>query len=177
MFKLFNMKKKLLLIICLLGALGWGKASNIINNDGISILAADSYGDDRSFSIVASIDGHTLTVAFTEYLGDVTIEVNDITGTPVDLTLVGTPTGYECYIPYPANNKITVSYTLDADADAEICLSDVSGRVAIRVKLGKQCEGNHSYELDLSDLSGGLYFCRINADGQNGNIVKIIINH
>lgn len=99
MFKLFNMKKKLLLIICLLGALGWGKASNIINNDGISILAADSYGDDRSFSIVASIDGHTLTVAFTEYLGDVTIEVTDVTGSPVDLTLVGTPTGYECYIP------------------------------------------------------------------------------
>ena len=93
------MKKKLLLIICLLGALGWGKASNIINNDGISILAADSYGDDRSFSIVASIDGHTLTVAFTEYLGDVTIEVTDVTGSPVDLTLVGTPTGYECYIP------------------------------------------------------------------------------
>ena len=99
MFKLFNMKKKLLLIICLLGALGWGKASNIINNDGISILAADSYGDDRSFSIVASIDGHTLTVAFTEYLGDVTIEVTDVTGSPVDLTLVGTPIGYECYIP------------------------------------------------------------------------------
>ena len=79
--------------------------------------------------------------------------------------------------PNPANNKITVSYTLDADADAEICLYDVSGRVARRVKLGKQCEGNHSYELDLSDLSDGLYFCRINADGQNGNIVKIIINH
>ena len=79
-------------------------------------------------------------------------------------------------LPNPANNKITVSYTLDAEADAEICLSDVSGRVARRVKLGKQCEGNHSYELDLSDLSGGLYFCRINADGQNSEIFKIIIN-
>ena len=93
------MKKKLLLIICLLGALGWSTANNIISNDGITIRASYENGNDKSSSIVASIDGHTLTVAFTEYLGDVTIEVNDITGTPVDLTLVGTPIGYECYIP------------------------------------------------------------------------------
>lgn len=79
--------------------------------------------------------------------------------------------------PNPANNKITVSYTLDTDTDAEICLYDVSGRVVRRVKLGKQCGGSHSYELDLSDLSDGLYFCRINADRQNNDFVKIIINH
>lgn len=79
--------------------------------------------------------------------------------------------------PNPANSKITVSYTLDADADAEICLYDVLGRVARRVSLGKQYGGSHSYELDLSDLSDGLYFCRINADRQNNDFVKIIINH
>ena len=93
------MKKKLALIVCLFLSIGFNLANNLIINDGIPILATNSTGNDRTSSIIASIDGHTLTVAFTEYLGNVTIEVNDITGTPVDLTLVGTPIGYECYIP------------------------------------------------------------------------------
>ena len=65
----------------------------------VIIRTSSQIGVDRTSSIIASIDGHTLTVAFTEYLGDVTIEVTDVTGSPVDLTLVGTPIGYECYIP------------------------------------------------------------------------------
>ena len=32
------MKKKLLLIICLLGALGWGTANNIISKETVKII-------------------------------------------------------------------------------------------------------------------------------------------
>ena len=93
------MKKKLLLIICLLVASGWGTANNIISNDGITIIAAHNVENERSSSIIASINGHTLTVVFTENLGNVTIEVKDVYGDAVDLDLIGTPNGYECYIP------------------------------------------------------------------------------
>ena len=115
------MKKKLLLIICLLGALGWSTANNIISNDGITIRANNVNGNDKSSSIIASINGHTLTVVFTEYLGNVTIEVKDVYGVAVDLDLIGTPNGYECYIPlaghYTVYFKLTNGDTYYGDFD------------------------------------------------------------
>ena len=96
--------KTIILALCLtIGAsLCYANHADYKKADGtpITIIKSTNFsGVDRTSSISASINGHTLTVAFTEYLGDVTIEVNDITGSPVDLTLVGTPIGYECYIP------------------------------------------------------------------------------
>ena len=72
----------------------------VADNVPIAIIRTSSQsGVDRSSSIIASINGHTLTVVFTENLGNVTIEVKDVYGDAVDLDLIGTPNGYECYIP------------------------------------------------------------------------------
>ena len=72
----------------------------VADNVPIAIIRTSSQsGVDRSSSIIASINGHTLTVVFTENLGNVSIEVKDIYGVAVDLDLIGTPNGYECYIP------------------------------------------------------------------------------
>ena len=56
-------------------------------------------GADKSSSIIASINGHYLTVAFTESLGEVSIEVQNGDGVPVDLSIMDTPTGFMTYIP------------------------------------------------------------------------------
>ncbi len=56
-------------------------------------------GDDKSGSMLANINGHTLTIAFTENLGEVSIEVQNGDGVPVDLSIMDTPTGFMTYIP------------------------------------------------------------------------------
>ncbi len=66
----------------------------------ISLKAeAQHSGNDRSGSMLANINGHTLTIAFTENLGEVSIEVQNGDGVPVDLSIMDTPTGFMTYIP------------------------------------------------------------------------------
>ena len=93
------MKKKLFLIICLLGALDMSLASNLIINDGVTIRASYENGNDRSSSISASIDGHYLTVIFTENLGQVAIDVSLVDGGEIETTTTYTPSGVIIYIP------------------------------------------------------------------------------
>ena len=94
----------------------------VADNVPIAIIRTSSQsGVDRSSSIIASINGHTLTVVFTENLGNVSIEVKDIYGVAVDLDLIGTPNGYECYIPlaghYTVYFKLTNGDTYYGDFD------------------------------------------------------------
>ena len=105
------MYKKIIFIICMLLITCWSFADNFCSSDGITVLASNENGSDRSSAIIASIDGHTLTVIFTQNLGDVTIEVSNEAGFPIDLDLIGTPNGYQCYIPLAGH--YTVVYKLD----------------------------------------------------------------
>lgn len=57
-------------------------------------------GDDKSGSMLANINGHTLTIAFTENLGEVSIEVQNGDGVPVDLSIMDTPTGCKVWSNY-----------------------------------------------------------------------------
>ena len=77
------------------------------------IAGAQHGGNDKSSSMYASINGHTLTLAFTENLGTVLIEIQDETGASLDLSLLGTPTGYQCYIPLAG--RYTLLIKLDDD--------------------------------------------------------------
>ena len=56
-------------------------------------------GDDKSGSMNVSINGHYLTVAFTESLGEVSIEVQNTSGIPLDVSIMDTPSGRQIYIP------------------------------------------------------------------------------
>jgi len=62
---------------------------------------------DRSSSISASIDGHTLTIVFTENLGQVSIEVSYASGGEVETTSIYTPSGVIIYIPYSGSYIVT----------------------------------------------------------------------
>ena len=64
----------------------------------ITILKSKCGGTDKSGSISASIDGHYLTVIFTENLGQVAVEVTTITGGPVETVSMTTPNGQVLYI-------------------------------------------------------------------------------
>ena len=66
----------------------------------IALTSGTQYnGDDKSSSIIASINGHYLTVAFTESLGEVSIKVQNTSGIPLDVSIMDTPSGRQIYIP------------------------------------------------------------------------------
>ena len=83
------------------------------NNDGVSIIVianTSHTGTDKSNFINVSIDGHWLTIVFTENLGQVGIAINTSTGVPVETLAVVTPNGTMFYIPLPGD--YTVNFTL-----------------------------------------------------------------
>ena len=73
----------------------------------IIINKAKNTEADRSNSILASIDGHTLTIVFTENLGQVFIEVSYASGGEVETTSIYTPSGVIIYIPYSGSYIVT----------------------------------------------------------------------
>ena len=80
----------LMLCLTLSGAFchasGVAGQENEKGNDGtpISIIEKSSHSSsEKGNSIIASINGHTLTVVFTENLGQVTVEVTTVSGNQV----------------------------------------------------------------------------------------------
>ena len=118
------MKKKLLLIICLLGALGWGTANNIISKDGITIRAAHGVENDRSSSISASINGHNLTIDFIDDIGPVTIKITDDSEVTLDIDYRETPTGYLYFIPSTGHYVIVITLSNDDEYEGEFDVTE-----------------------------------------------------
>ena len=77
----------------------------------IIVIAKGEYGDPDRNSIQASIDGHSLTVIFSENLGNVLIEVTTASGGPVDFFDIFTPNGYIAYI-YDTGSYV-INFTLE----------------------------------------------------------------
>ena len=81
--------------------------------DGAPIVVIEKTGNvgfDKSNSISAYISGNTLTVAFTENLGLVDIEITNDTGMIMNFASLETPTGYQFFINIPG--RYTVTFTL-----------------------------------------------------------------
>ena len=80
----------------------WCGANSTVSTDGyshIQIKESTVEGTPRGSSIQASVNGHCLTVSFTENLGQVSASVMTDTGALVDCTSTITPTGIMFYIP------------------------------------------------------------------------------
>ncbi len=76
--------------------LGYPKEKNTYINDGgdIILIAKSAHGSaPKTNSISASITGHSLTVAFSQNLGEVTVEISTASGTTIFCLSVQTPTG------------------------------------------------------------------------------------
>lgn len=54
---------------------------------------------DKGSTILASIDGHILTMLISENLGQVSVEITTDTGAMVDCVVAQTPNGLQFYIP------------------------------------------------------------------------------
>ena len=111
------MKKvtKLVLMLCLILSGAFCYASGVARTENekgkgifIEIIEKINHGgSDRSSAIVTTLNDHVLSVAFTENLGEVSIEVATISGESVQYILIQTPNGLQIYIPNAGNYIIT----------------------------------------------------------------------
>lgn len=97
-------KTKLKLFVLLVVFLLPTKLCNVfcaVHNDestNICIMATHTQGTPRSSSIMASINGHTLSIVFLENLGQVQIEVQAVGAGEAQFQSTPTPDGVDFYI-------------------------------------------------------------------------------
>ena len=123
----FKSIQKRLLLIGLLMATTWSVASDQIVSDGYSgipIKEAGVQGAPKGSTIQASINGHTLTVVFTENIGLVVMEVTTATGGLIQTCWASTPDGLQCYINNTGDYVITFTLPNGDEYYGEFTVTD-----------------------------------------------------
>ena len=121
-----NFKQFALLFVLLLSTI-WSGAN--VNNsiDGFSHIGIKEgvvQGTPKGSTIQASIDGHYLSVTFTENIGQVTIELTTATGATVDYLSMQTPNGYLFYITNTGDYIVTFTLPNGDEYYGEFTVTD-----------------------------------------------------
>jgi hypothetical protein len=74
--------------------------------------------------------------------------------------------------PNPFNPSTRIDYSLPAQGNVKILIYDLAGREVVSLVNSVQAAGFYSVNFDGSNLASGMYFYRINIDGDNGNNFK-----
>jgi len=80
---------------------------------------------------------------------------------------------YSLY-PNPASDRTTVSFYSSTTSSALIQVTDISGRVAYTESVATK-EGQQKHELNLSDLSQGMYLVNIIQDEQHLRTMRLVV--
>ncbi|MCZ4410214.1 T9SS type A sorting domain-containing protein [Cryomorphaceae bacterium 1068] len=78
--------------------------------------------------------------------------------------------GLEANYPNPFSNQTRLNYQLPDKSDVEIIIFDLTGKQVEHLRLGNQNPGSHSFLLDGTNLSSGLYIATLKTDTYNGSI-------
>ena len=78
----------------------------------------------RGSSIQASIYGHTLTVVFTENLGQVAVEIATASGISIECTSIQTPNGLQFFIPNEGDYIVTFTLPNGDEYYGEFTVTD-----------------------------------------------------
>ena len=106
----YNFKIIAMLLGLLLPTIGYQAKEINLSNRGnpIIILESTAQSDPRSSTIQASIDGHYLTVIFTQDIGTLAMELDKVSGPMIfSYPSVQTPDGYQFYLPLTGDYIIT----------------------------------------------------------------------
>ncbi len=76
--------------------------------------------------------------------------------------------------PNPASDKLTISFALNLNANAEISLVDVTGKEVKHFENGNLKSGENRISFSTDGLEKGIYFCQIKGEGINA-VKKVII--
>ena len=123
----------LVLMLCLTLSGAWcyahGAAGtrNEKGRDGttIEIIESSAYTvSDKSNAIVPTIDGHALSIMFTENLGEVAIEITTATGALVENFWTVTPNGLQTYLSLCGDYVITFTLPNGDEYYGEFTVTD-----------------------------------------------------
>lgn len=121
-----NLKQLVLLLGLMLPAV-WCGANDANSIDGYSqifIKEGGIQGMPKGSSIQASLTGHYLTVAFTENLGQVAIEITTATGDHVQTDSCLTPNGLQFFIPLVGDYIVTFTLPNGDEYYGEFTVTD-----------------------------------------------------
>ena len=121
-----NLKQLVLLLGLLLPAV-WCGANSTNLMAGLShilIIEGNTHNMPKGSSIQASIDGHTLTVVFTENLGQVAVEITTDSGSLVETFWLHTPNGLLTNLPLTGDYVITFTLPNGDEYYGEFTVTD-----------------------------------------------------
>ena len=106
---------------------GAARTGNEKGNDGMPISVIKKAGhssSEKGMAIHATIDGHYLTVAFTENLGQVAVEITAAAGGYVQTSSCLTPNGLQFYIPLAGDYIVTFTLPNGDEYYGEFTVTD-----------------------------------------------------
>lgn len=77
--------------------------------------------------------------------------------------------------PNPFNDVSTVSYSLNGEANVNIMVTDLAGKVVANYNEGTKSAGKHSFVFDANNFVNGTYLYTINAGGKTSTH-KMVVN-
>lgn len=123
----YNFKIIAMLLGLLLPTIGYQAKEINLSNRGnpIIILESTAQSDPRSSTIQASIDGHYLTVTFTQNIGNVTMELDMASGPMLfNYPSVQTPDSYQFYLNQTGDYIITFTLSNGDEYYGEFTVTD-----------------------------------------------------
>ena len=106
----------------------WCGANDASFKDGYTHIvikeAGSVQGVPRGNAINASLSGHTLTIVFTQNIGQVTVDVATDTGTPVDSQSLAAPNSAQFYIAATGDYVFTVTLSNGDEYYGEFSVTD-----------------------------------------------------
>lgn len=71
--------------------------------------------------------------------------------------------------PNPVDQNLTITFRADRKSDLNISLYDMRGNIIKHVATSCRHSGDHSFELEVSELPAGVYILKLNQNGLNGH--------
>ena len=122
-----NKIKQFVLLLGLMLPMAWCGASGTNFTDGyshINVKEANVSSSPKGHTIKAAIDGHTLTVFFSENLGQVVIEITCSSGATIENLWIVTPNGIQTYLPLAGDYVITFTLPNGDEYYGEFTITD-----------------------------------------------------
>jgi hypothetical protein len=123
------------------------------------------YGNSKIFTLAvetARIDTQENTDAFFA-------DVLDHFGFPIGVKELATTQNFSLFQnnPNPTNGQTSIPYTLTEKSNVELNIMNIMGQVVLQKRIGNQESGNHQIDINIKNLSTGLYTYTLTVNGEN----------
>ncbi|HYV92350.1 MAG TPA: T9SS type A sorting domain-containing protein [Chitinophagales bacterium] len=75
--------------------------------------------------------------------------------------------------PNPSSGTVQIHYRLSKTGDVIIVLRDCFGRMMLNTSSQAELRGEHSQQIDLTQLPSGIYLLQLEAENETGNVVLV----